>query len=144
IHHSYPNIAGADDDIQIEPLGRMSPHQPRRRMHRLQFLYMWALYGLLAGKWHLVDDFRQVLTGRISGHRFPRPRGWDLAVFIAGKLIFFSWVLVIPLCFHSVAAVLLFYAIASLTLGIVLATVFQLAHVVEEASFPQPDASNRI
>jgi linoleoyl-CoA desaturase len=144
IHHSYPNIAGADDDIEIRPLGRMSPHQRRHRVHRLQFMYMWFLYALLGLKWHFVDDFRQVLTARISGHRFPRPKGWDLAFFVAGKVLFFSWVFLIPLCFHRLAYVLGCYAIASVTLGLVLSTVFQLAHVVEDADFPCPDDANRM
>jgi linoleoyl-CoA desaturase len=144
IHHSYPNIAGADDDIEIQPLGRMSPHQRRRRVHRLQFLYMWLLYGLLGLKWHFVDDFRQVITGRITGHKFPRPRGWDLVFFIFGKVFFYGWVFVVPLLFHPVKYVLAFYGIASVTLGLVLSTVFQLAHVVEDAEFPRQDEANRI
>jgi linoleoyl-CoA desaturase len=144
IHHSYPNIAGADDDIEIQPLGRMSPHQKRHPAHRLQFLYMWLLYGLLAVKWHLFDDYRQVLTGRITGHRFPRPRGWDLVVFVAGKVFFYAWVFVIPTLYHPFKLVMLFYAIGVFTLGIVLATVFQLAHVVEEADFPLQDEAKRI
>src|SRR5215831_11623607 len=144
IHHTYPNIAGADDDIEIQPFARMSPHQRRRRVHRLQFLYIWFLYGLLALKWHLIDDFRQVATGRISGHRFPRPKGWDLLFFVAGKVLFFSWAFVIPALFHPVIVVLVYYAIATVTLGLVLSIVFQLAHVVEDADFPRQDDANRM
>ena len=144
IHHSYPNIAGADDDIEIQPLGRMSPHQRRRGAHRLQFLYMWLLYGLLGVKWHFVDDFRQVATGRITGHKFPRPRGWDLFFFVLGKVAFYSWVFVVPMLFHPIGYVLAFYGIASVTLGLVLSTVFQLAHVVEDADFPRQDDENRM
>ena len=48
-HHTYTNIAGHDDDINVGPLGRLSPHQKWHRFHRLQHIYLWLLYGLLQG-----------------------------------------------------------------------------------------------
>src|SRR5262249_25450649 len=85
IHHTYTNVTGHDDDINLGWLGRLSPHQPRLGFHRLQHLYLWVLYGMLPLKWVFYDDFRDVLTGRVGGHRIARPRGWDLAVFLGGK-----------------------------------------------------------
>jgi linoleoyl-CoA desaturase len=144
IHHSYPNIAGADDDIEIQPLARLSPHQRHHSLHRGQHIYLWVLYGLLPVKWHFVDDFRQVAAGRITGHSFPRPRGWDLAVFVGGKLLFYGWAFVLPALFHPFGAVLGCYAIASFVMGVTMSVVFQLAHVVPDADFPAPDASARL
>jgi linoleoyl-CoA desaturase len=138
IHHSYANITGHDDDINIGLLGRLSPHQKRLRFHRLQQFYLWALYGFLPIKWQVYDDFRDLLTGRIGEHKFERPRGWDLVTFITGKVVFFSLALVIPLLLHPVWVVLLFYAAASFVQGVVLSVVFQLAHCVEQAAFPMP------
>jgi len=89
IHHSLTNITGQDDDINVGFLGRLSPHQPRLKLHRLQHLYLWVLYGFLAIKWHLIDDFHDVLTGRIGTHRIPRPRGRDLVILLGGKAVFF-------------------------------------------------------
>jgi linoleoyl-CoA desaturase len=138
IHHTYPNITGHDADIDLGALGRLTPHQRRLPFHRWQHLYLWALYGLLAVKWHLYDDFRDALTGRIGGHRAPRPRGWDLVIFLAGKAVFFSLALGLPLLFHPLWAVLLFYGVAAGVGGVVMSLVFQLAHCVEEAEFPLP------
>jgi linoleoyl-CoA desaturase len=86
-HHTYANITGHDDDINIGYLGRLSPHQRHLKLHRFQHFYLWVLYGMMAIKWHVYDDFRDVIRGRISGHAFERPKGWDFIVFIAGKLI---------------------------------------------------------
>ena len=72
---------------------------------------------MLAIKWHLFDDFRDLVTGRIGEHRVPRPKGWDLVVFLAGKAVFFTLAFGIPLLFHSVWVVLLFYAVAAVVLG---------------------------
>lgn len=48
IHHTYPNVNGEDDDINLGFLGRLSPQQPRYRFHRLQGIYLWLFYGFLA------------------------------------------------------------------------------------------------
>jgi len=144
-HHTYTNISGQDDDVELGVYGRLTPHAKRLGFHRWQHLYLWPLYGFLAMKWHLFDDFKTFATGRIGNHRVPRPQGVDLAVFLGGKAIFLTWTMVIPLLLHPVGTVALYYAVGSLFLGLVLSVVFQLAHVVEEADFPLPEPKeNRI
>jgi linoleoyl-CoA desaturase len=138
IHHSFANITGHDDDIDLSVLGRLTPHQPRLRFHRLQHLYLWVVYGLLPVKWQLLTDFRHVVLGRIGVHRFPRPKGWDLAVLIGGKVVFFVLAFGIPLMLHSFLSVLLIYLAVAYVQGVILSVVFQLAHCVEEAEFPVP------
>jgi len=142
IHHTYVNITGHDADIDLGVLGRLTPHQKRLPFHRWQHLYLWPLYGLLAVKWHLYDDFREVTIGRISGNRIPRPRGWDLVIFLAGKAVFLSLALGVPLLVHPLWVVVLFYGVAAVVGGIVLSLVFQLAHCVEQAQFPLPRDDN--
>ncbi|MBX9679330.1 MAG: acyl-CoA desaturase [Gemmataceae bacterium] len=137
-HHTYVNVTGHDTDIDVGILARLSPHEKRYAFHRWQHIYLWALYGLLAIQWHLQSDFYEVLKGRIGKMRIPRPRGWDLVVFLGGKAFFFCMAFAIPLCLHSVGIVLLYYAITAITIGITLSVVFQLAHTVEEADFPMP------
>jgi linoleoyl-CoA desaturase len=136
IHHTYPNVDGQDDDINIGMLGRLSPQQPRYAFHRYQGIYLWLLYGFLAIKWHLFDDFCNLATGRIGEHKIPRPKGMDLVTFIAGKVVFFSLAFVIPMLLHPWWAVLGVYSIAAFACGVVLSVVFQLAHCVGEAEFP--------
>jgi linoleoyl-CoA desaturase len=138
-HHTYVNITGHDTDIDLGALGRLSPHQKWYPFHRWQHFYIWPLYGLMTIKWHLYDDFRDALTGRMGGHKFPRPRGWDLFVFLAGKTVFLTLAFGTPLLFHPVWVVFLFYAAAAAVAGIVLSVVFQLAHCVEGAEFPLPE-----
>ncbi|HTL29332.1 MAG TPA: acyl-CoA desaturase [Tepidisphaeraceae bacterium] len=138
IHHTYPNIAGHDDDINIGLLGRLAPQQKRIWFHRFQCIYLWLLYGFLAVKWHFVDDFFQVAKGRIGEHKIRRPHGKELAIFIGGKIAFFSLAFVIPMLRHPAWAVISVYLMAAITSGIVLSVVFQLAHCVEDAEFPEP------
>jgi hypothetical protein len=56
----------------------------------------------------------------------------------AACAFFFALAFGIPLVFHPVSAVVIYYGIAGLVTGTVLSVVFQMAHCVEEASFPQP------
>ena len=136
VHHYYTNIADLDSDIDISPLGRLAPHQSWHRIHRLQHVYLWILYGLMPLKWQFFDDFRDLLLGRVGRYQFPRPNGWTLLGFLTGKTLFGVLAFLVPGLYHPVGVVLVFYSIASFTLGITLSVVFQLAHCVEEADFP--------
>lgn len=138
-HHTYVNITGHDTDIDLGALARLTPHQKRRTFHRWQHLYIWPLYGFMTIKWQLFDDFREVATGRMGGHKIPRPKGWDLATFLLGKSFFLGLAFGIPLLLHPWWAVLLFYGVTAGVTGVVLSVVFQLAHCVEGAEFPMPE-----
>ncbi len=139
-HHTWVNVAGHDSDIDLGVLGRLSPRQPRRPWHRWQHFYLWPLYGVTAIRWHLYGDFRDIITGTIGERPFARPRGRDLVIFVLGKLVFFTLAFGLPLVFHPLGVVLLFYTVTAAVAGILLALVFQMAHVVEEAAFPEPGA----
>lgn len=140
IHHSYSNITGHDDDIDIGLLGRLSPYQRRVGVHRFQHFYLWFLYGVLPIKWQVYDDFRDVLKGQIAGYPVPMTKGWNALLFFGGKILFFSLALVLPMFLHPVIDVLLLYVLTSFVEGVTLSVVFQLAHCVEEANFPMPQA----
>ena len=144
-HHTFVNVAGHDSDIDMGFLGRLSPHQRRLWFHRWQHLYLWALYGLLTVGWQLYGDFHKLATGRIGGQRFPRPKGWDLVTFVGGKLTFFCLAFAVPVLLHPAWVALLFYGVASFVVGVVLSVVFQLAHCVPQAAFPEaPDRAGRM
>ena len=131
IHHTYTNIVGVDDDIELWPIARMAPQQQRFWFHRFQHFYIWGFYGFLLLKMHWWDDVHDLILGRIGTQKMPRPKGKDLAVAIAGKLTFMMFAFGIPLLMHPVLGVLACYLFAAFTMGVVLSVVFQLAHCVE-------------
>src|SRR5437773_2561374 len=47
-HHTYPNIDGHDDDINVGFLGRLTPQQRRLVFHRFQGIYLLLLSRFLA------------------------------------------------------------------------------------------------
>ena len=144
-HHTFVNVAGHDSDIDLGFLGRLSPHQRRLWFHRWQHLYLWPLYGWLTVGWQLYGDFHKLAAGRIGGQRFPRPKGWDLLTFVGGKLTFFGLAFAVPVLLHPAWVALLFYGVASFVVGVALSVVFQLAHCVPQAAFPDaPESPGRL
>ncbi len=141
IHHSYTNVTGVDGDIDLGFLGRISPHQKRYGFHRFQHFYLWLLYGFITFKWQFRDDIVGVTTGRIGHVRINRPQGRELLIYLSGKIVFLSLAFVIPMMIHPVLTVLAWFCVASFFQGVLLSIVFQLAHCVEEAEFPMPEAS---
>lgn len=136
-HHTYTNIDGSDSDLDIGAMGRLSPHQKRRWFHRFQHIYLWGLYGLIGPKWQFIDDFQNVAAAKIGKHKFPRGTRGPLTEMFVAKVFFVAWAFVLPSFFHPIWVVVLFYVISSLVSGIVLSVVFQLAHCVENAEFPE-------
>ena len=143
-HHTFVNVIGYDTDINLAGLGRLTPHHPRAWIHRWQHWYASVLYGLLVIKWHFYDDFRLVLTGRMGEHQVQPPRGRLLAVFVGGKIVFVLLAFGLPLVLHPLWVVAAIYALTAAVVGLVLGTVFQLAHCVEEADFPRDHVPGHI
>ncbi len=138
LHHGFTNIPGVDDDINLAGMGRLAPTQKHHAFHRFQHYYLWALYGLITVKWQWVDDFRDVIVGKIGTRDIPRPKGLEFVLFIVGKLAWLTLSLVLPLTRHSLGHVMLGYLAVNVMLGIIIAVVFQMAHTVEEADFVPP------
>lgn len=143
-HHTYPNVAQWDDDIYIGALGRLAPAQRRYSFHRVQFVYMWLLYGLLVLKWWLLDDFRFIAHPGVARTHVPRPGRLEHGLFWAGKVTFFGLALGVPLIRHTLVDVLLIWTLVGLVTGLVLGVIFQLAHCVPQASYALPDPGGRI
>lgn len=137
LHHSYPNLAGYDDDLETGGLLRLHPSQPWRPHQRLQMIYALPMYSLLAFHW-IIGDFVEFFRARVGGHRVAKPKSRDTALFLAFKLHFVGWGLVVPLFLHQWWIVVITFVAIMLVVGITTSVVFQLAHVCEQADSPAP------
>lgn len=134
-HHTYTNVDGFDDDATQTPFARFIPSQPVRPWYRFQQYYIWPMYTLMGLRWQTVGDLAAFSRGSIGKSALRAPRGWNLVGVIIGKAFFITWAIVIPLLVYPWWAVLGAYAVFSLITSLIMATTFQLAHCVEEASF---------
>ena len=137
-HHTYTNVDGYDADITQMPFARMMPVQAPKPWYRLQHLYIWPLYTLMAIRWQTLGDAAAFLRGRIGESALRVPRGWDLAGLLVGKAIFVTWTIAVPLLFYPWWAVAVGFLAFSMVMSLIMAVTFQLAHCVEEADFAGP------
>ncbi len=148
LHHTYTNINGHDEDLNADPLMRFSPDQKRRKAHRFQQIYAWFLYGLITISWSIKKDFIQL--ERYKGKDLLKTQSISykkaLTRLILAKLFYYAYVLVIPMIFTNQAwwLTLSFYFIMHFVCGLLISVIFQLAHVVSEASFPKPSETGTI
>jgi linoleoyl-CoA desaturase len=144
LHHGNTNVVGTDMDIEQAPFARLTPQQPWHAWHRYQHVYMWMLYGFLTLQWFLISDFIDLAQRGVGGHRFPRqPRPRDVVSIAVGKLLHLTWAVLIPLMFHAWWVVLVVYVSVSWSVGLLLATTFQLAHCTALVEFAGDDAPRR-
>jgi linoleoyl-CoA desaturase len=141
VHHTYTNITGVDEDLTVSPLLRLSPEAPHRPIHRFQHWYALLAYGLATLFWVFVKDYKYFLKRDLGPYRNRRHPPGAVATLLAGKAVYYGWVLVVPLLVLDVPwwGVGLGFVLMHLTAGIILGVVFQLAHVVEGVEYLEPD-----
>jgi len=142
LHHTYTNIAAFDEDIDDKLIMRMSPHTKVKGIHRFQTVYAFLFYGILTLYWALAKDFIQFNKHARNGVN-PQNRKQNritLGKIIITKLFYFSYTLIIPLVVFKVAVLpwILGFLLMHFTAGMILTTVFQLAHTVEGTEHPLP------
>ncbi len=144
IHHTYTNIDGLDDDIAKYPLFRLSPHQERKWFHKYQYLYSVPLYFFTTFNWILFDDYLKLVTKKIHTTDITVMKFNDHLTFWSGKLVNLTLFFLIPIYIFGFWPALLGFFIMHAALGLSLALVFQMAHAVEEATFPLPNDQHKI
>lgn len=134
IHHTYTNIDGVDDDINNMPFLRQCSSQPLKPMHKFQSAYMFVLYGFTSLFMFFMDYIkyfsRKVYTTPLKPMDFK-----EHFLFWGGKLFFIAFYIALPIVMIGWKWWLIGFVVSQFTLGLTLAIVFQLAHVVEHAEF---------
>ncbi len=140
VHHMYTNIDGVDDDLDIQPWMRVTPDQKRYGAHRFQHLYFWMLYGMLYITWILFTDYQKYFTRRIGSVPLKPMSGFDQFTFWGFKALNLVLYIALPIYMVGFWGWLVGFLLTGWVAGFVLSIVFQLAHTVEQASFPVPHA----
>ncbi len=142
LHHSFTNIHGADDDIIGPPMLRFSPHEPRKAIHRHQYVYAWFLYGLMTLIKVAYTDFKRAIRYRkmnlIKTRKEFVARLFKIA---GGKLLYFGYMIALPIWLAPVSPwlVIVGFLLMHLVCGFVLSIIFQTAHVMPSSEYPLPD-----
>ena len=146
VHHTYTNIQGIDEDLEVSPLLRLSPRSEHRPIHRFQHLYAFATYSLSTLFWVFVKDYKYFFQRNIGPYVDKKHPWQEWAILFGGKAVYYAWAIVIPLLVLTIPwwQTLIGYVAMNLTAGLILGVVFQLAHVVEDTDHLAPDAAGRM
>lgn len=146
LHHTYTNIHSLDDDIEEKLVLRFSPHSKARKFHKFQFVYVFFFYAILTLYWSLAKDVIQYFKYRKNGvNRYSESENrkyvWSMVLL---KIMYFAYLIFLPVFVqgYSFGLIISGFLVMHAFSGLVLGLVFQLAHSVEEASFPIPNQAN--
>jgi linoleoyl-CoA desaturase len=147
LHHTYTNIAGLDEDIDTKLALKLSPHGPTKKAHKYQWFYAFFLYMILTLYWGVAKDLVQFFHYKKVGlNKQSKVKNavWLLKMAVV-KTGYFSAFIGIPIyagmpVWQAITGFLIMHAVS----GWILSVVFQLAHVVPDAYFPQPDENGLI
>lgn len=148
LHHTFTNIHGHDEDISAPiMLFRFSPHGKSYKIQKFQHYYVWFFYSILTLYWITAKDFLKTFDYYKMGLiKTKKELRMQILKLIPMKLAYFTYALVLPMVFAPFSAwwILLGFVIMHLIAGLALSVVFQLAHVVPNMNFPQPNESEEM
>lgn len=148
LHHTYTNVHSKDEDIDAGSLLRFSHQEKLRWFHRYQHLYFPLLYSLMTLLWAFHKDYDQLVRyhkmGLIKQHRSSFSS--ELVKTTVIKLGYIGYIVILPLLIGDFTWWQ--WGIGFLTMhfsaGLILALIFQSAHVVGETDFPMPDNDGQL
>jgi linoleoyl-CoA desaturase len=137
VHHAYTNIDGVDSDLEFKPLLRMCPSQKKLGIHKYQHIYVWFLYCLLYVFWIFVTDYKKYFSRNVGPVHIKKMTISEHIQFWSFKAFHYTMIFVLPIAYLGFWHAIIGYVLFAFTAGFVLSIVFQLAHIVEETSFPE-------
>lgn len=143
MHHTYTNISDYDEDIESKLSMRFDPHAPLKWYHKTQWYMAFIYYGIITLYWITLKDFVQYFKYKNNGvnrNSKKKNRGVITRIILL-KLIYFSIILGIPVLILEIPFLqwLVGYLLMHFIAGVILSTVFQLAHTVEGTTHPLPN-----
>lgn len=141
-HHTHTNVDTMDSDLMSRGLLRFSEHAPLKPVNRFQHLHAFFFYGFLTIT-KLIKDFATLArfnrNGSTKAQKADPTR--EMVKLITMKAIYVAVFLALPLLLSSFAwwQVLIGFFVEHFVASVILGTVFQLAHIVEETHQPIPD-----
>lgn len=148
LHHTYTNIHGHDRDIDNKVIMRFSPAGKHYAIQRIQVAYVFVFYAIMTLYWTTAKDFIQHFEFIKQGHNRESKRDQlkSLSLIIFWKLVYYSYMIVLPMLVLDLSFLQVMVGFLSLhaVAGLVLSIIFQLAHVIEDTTFPTPNEKGNI
>lgn len=133
IHHTYTNIQGIDEDLEVSPLLRLSPESEHRPIHKFQHIFGFAAYSFSTLYWVFVKDYKYMFQRDLGPYQNIKHPASEIAILIIAKIFYYGYMIVLPLMILDITwwQFAIGFVALHLTAGLILGVIFQLAHVVE-------------
>jgi len=139
IHHTFTNIEGFDEDIDVKPYMRMNIEQQKKSFHKYQHFYFIFFYSVMYLFWVFYMDYRKYFSKKIGPIPIEPMKWYDHCVFWASKIFNMGLFVVLPIIMVGFQPFIIGALIFFVVTGLFISIVFQLAHTVEHTEFPVPD-----
>src|SRR6056297_3238983 len=97
IHHTYTNIHGHDEDLEVAPFIRLSPHTEHHWIHRVQHLLAFAAYSLATFFWVFAKDYKYFLQRNLGPYEDKKHPLSEWAILVVTKLVYYGYTIAVPL-----------------------------------------------
>jgi len=146
VHHTYTNIHGHDEDLEVAGFIRLSPHSEYKKIHRVQHILAFIAYSFATFFWVFIKDYKYFLQKNIGPYKNKKHPKSEWAILFTTKAFYYTYTLILPLLFLNITwyQLLIGFVTLHLTAGLILGIIFQLAHVVEGTDHPLPDDYDKI
>ncbi|HKJ31790.1 MAG TPA: acyl-CoA desaturase [Balneolales bacterium] len=146
IHHTYTNIQGHDEDLEVAGFIRLSPHSEYKKIHRIQHILAFFAYSLATFFWVFIKDYKYFFQSELGPYKNKKHPKKEWAILFTTKAFYYTYTLILPLLFLNITwyQLLIGFITLHLTGGLILGIIFQLAHVVEGTDYPLPDTNDKI
>ena len=133
VHHTYTNIQGVDDDIDLSPLLRLSYESPHYFYQKHQHIYAFIAYGFSTLQWVFIKDFRNLLKKNLGPYTKINHPIHEVLILLGMKVFYYLYMIVLPLLVLDITwwQFVIGFMTVHFFAGVILSIVFQLAHVVE-------------
>lgn len=138
LHHKFTNVENMDEDIKT-PVMRFSPNQERKKFFKFQAFYAPFFYSIMTIYWLVGKDFKQLVN--YNKKNILAKQGLTLKKTMTQLIINKTWYILLTLVLPMILVSLPWWQILGGFLlmqgicGLVLALIFQPAHVVNETDF---------
>jgi linoleoyl-CoA desaturase len=144
IHHTYTNVDGIDDDIAKSPIMRQCQTQKWFPAHRFQHIYVVLVYAISSFAWVFIMDFVKYFSQRVFRTNLQKMNISEHFMFWISKVLYLFFYIALPVLMIGWGSWALMFVFMHLSMGLTLALVFQLAHVVEHAEFELVEQNDKI
>jgi linoleoyl-CoA desaturase len=144
LHHSSPNVIGADEDVDLWPVFATTRHDIERSnpLLRAYYSFQWLFlpFGVALNTLNMQRQGVIFLLGKFKHRGWTVPKHWyDLACLFGHYALWF----VVPAFFDSPGRIATFYAVRLVLLGYAAFAIFTPGHFPEEARCTVPEHAAR-